>query len=142
LEIVAVFGIRDDARRGADAAEQRQIDGVAADVVSISGYVIRTAERHRRVDRAMTSQHDLGDREPSVRALSAACRDVADPRVRRAVHRAERAAPRLMWPSSSFEAEAGKCVVVIEAIVVADDRRVDRAGHRHRAARARARRRL
>ena len=78
---------------------------------------------------------------PSVATLRAAVATSLTRACAGPVHRA-RAVPRrdlmrpVIRPSSR---KPGKRVVVIEAIVVADDRRVDRAGHRHRARRARSR---
>src|SRR4030095_10319066 len=57
-------------------------------------------------------------------------RHILDARVRRSVHRAERGRAGLdAAVHLSFDPETGEVVVVIEAIVVPDDRRVDGAGH-------------
>ena len=81
-----------------------------------------------------TSNMIVGDREAERRGAARGFRDVGDARVRRAVHRAQHgraAIDAAVHPP--FESETRERVVVIEPVVVADDRRVDRAGHRHRA---------
>ncbi len=73
--------------------------------------------------------------KPSVRAVRGGLANVADERVGRAVHRAEQGGAALdAAVHLALEYEPGKRVAVIEAVVVADDRGVDGAGHRHDAA--------
>ena len=90
-EIVAVFGIGDDARRRRDAAEQRQVDRVAGD----RRFDLRDIDTSRRASSARrcapcTSSMMSAIGKPSVRGAARRRRHVGDVRVRRAVHRAER----------------------------------------------------
>ena len=125
-------------RRRARAAAGRRASPVI--FVSISGYRYEPPSVIGASMAPCTSSMMSAIGNPSVAALRAAVATsvtcaCAGPFIVLSV-----AAPGLMRPFIlPSNRKPGKRVVVIEAIVVADDRRVDGAGHRHRAARARSR---
>ena len=116
------------------AAEQRHVHRVAGDLRFDLRQAVRAGQRHGHVDGAVHVGGDLGNREsPAWRRLRAAPATSLTLRVRRSGHgRQQRRLPRLMRPAMRPSmVDAGQPVVVIEPVVVADDRGADGAGHRH-----------
>ncbi len=78
------------ARGRADFAEQRHHQGLTGHRGIDFGIPIRAAQRHRRIHRTVHLVHDRGDREAKRLDALRHLRHVADARVRRTAHGAER----------------------------------------------------